>query len=177
MAESVATGETIRIYHECEDGIEKFVPRITDWHLVACQVVTNGDPEGQIFLFHLHTNNVFFFLLTTKYLILYWKNMNKISRKSWISWNATWWRYFNITMISRIDLLPAFSRCVAVQFLSFPWAGTGMWVIIISHELKQWISQSGVREIVSNHYFLSHQWFGSVDIPVLILTHCIGETP
>ena len=29
----------IRIYHECEAGIEKFVPRITKWHRKACPVI------------------------------------------------------------------------------------------------------------------------------------------
>ena len=72
----------IRIPHECEGGIEKSVPRITDWHHKACRVMSNCDPEGQIFLSHPHMNNGFFFLLTTKYLILYWKNMKKASRKS-----------------------------------------------------------------------------------------------
>ena len=43
-------GKSIRICHECE--IEKSVPRITDWHHEACRVMTNGDPEGQIFLTH-----------------------------------------------------------------------------------------------------------------------------
>ena len=33
-------------------------------------------------LSHPHTNYGFFFLLITKYLILYWKNMKKASRKS-----------------------------------------------------------------------------------------------
>ena len=33
--------------------------------------MTNGDPEGQIFLSHPHTINVLFFLLTIKYGILY----------------------------------------------------------------------------------------------------------
>ena len=41
--------KNIRIYHECEGGIEKSVPRITDWHHKACRVMTNGDPEGRIF--------------------------------------------------------------------------------------------------------------------------------
>ena len=57
--------ENISICHECEDGIEKSVPRITDWHHEACRVMTNGDHEGQNFLYHPHTNNGFFFLLTT----------------------------------------------------------------------------------------------------------------
>ena len=57
----------IRIYHECEGGIEKSVPRITDWHHEVCRMMTNGDSEGWIFLTHPHMN----FLLTTTYCILY----------------------------------------------------------------------------------------------------------
>ena len=30
-----------------EGGIEKFVPRITDWHHKACPAMTNGDPGGR----------------------------------------------------------------------------------------------------------------------------------
>ena len=59
---------SIRIYYECEGRIEKSVPRIAVWHHEACQVMTNGDPEGQIFLSYPHTNNGFFFLLTTAFL-------------------------------------------------------------------------------------------------------------
>ena len=62
--------KSISIYHECEGGIEKSVPRFTDWHHEACRVMTIGDCEGQTFLSHPHTNNGFFFLLTNKYLIL-----------------------------------------------------------------------------------------------------------
>ena len=72
----------IRIHYESEGGIEQCVPRITVWHHEACRVMTNGDREEQIFLSYPHPNNGFFFLLTTKYLILYWKNMKKTSRKS-----------------------------------------------------------------------------------------------
>ena len=54
---------SIRIYHECEGGIEKSIPRVAFWHHEACRVMTNGDPEGRIFLSHPHTNNGFFFLL------------------------------------------------------------------------------------------------------------------
>ena len=61
----------IRIHHECEVGMEKYVPRITDWYHKACRVMTNGDDEGRIFLFHPHTSNGLFFLLTTKYFILH----------------------------------------------------------------------------------------------------------
>ena len=58
--------EIISIHHECQGGIEKSVPRITDWHHEAYRVMTIGDRERRIFLSHAHTNNGFFFLLTTK---------------------------------------------------------------------------------------------------------------
>ena len=69
----------IRIHHECEGGIEKSVLRITDWHHEACQVMTNADREGQIFLSHPHTNNRLFFLLTTNTSFYIGKNMKKTS--------------------------------------------------------------------------------------------------
>ena len=47
---------------------------------------------------------------------LYWKNLKKTSRKSWISWDATWWRHFNITMMPRIDLRPVWG----CSFFIFP---------------------------------------------------------
>ena len=62
------------IYHECEGSIEKSVLRIAVWHHEACRVMTNGDPNVQIFLSYPHTNNGFFFLLTTDlfiYLFIY----------------------------------------------------------------------------------------------------------
>ena len=57
--------------------IEKSVPRITDLHHEACQVMTNSDDEGWIFLSHHHTNYGFLLLLTTKYQILYWEKHDK----------------------------------------------------------------------------------------------------
>ena len=51
----------IRIYHECEGRIEKSVSRIAVWYHEACRVMTNGNPEGQIFLSYPHMNNGFFF--------------------------------------------------------------------------------------------------------------------
>ena len=60
----------IRIYHECEGRIEKSVPGIAVWHHEACRVMPKGDPEGQIFLSYLHTNNAFFFLLTTVFFFI-----------------------------------------------------------------------------------------------------------
>ena len=70
--------KNIRIYRECGGGIEKSVPRITDWHHEACRVMTISDCEGRIFLSHPHTNNGFFFLLTTEYLILYMTDMKRL---------------------------------------------------------------------------------------------------
>ena len=57
-----------RIHHSCEGMIEKSVPRIAIWHQEACRVMTNGDPEGRIFLSYPHMNDGFFFLLTTVFL-------------------------------------------------------------------------------------------------------------
>ena len=44
--------------------MEKSVTGMVVWHHEACQVMTNCDPEGQIFLFHPYMNNGSFFLLT-----------------------------------------------------------------------------------------------------------------
>ena len=49
----------VRIYHECEGGIEKSVLRFTVCHYEACRVMTNGDGEGRIFLYHPNTKNFF----------------------------------------------------------------------------------------------------------------------
>ena len=120
--------EIIRIHHECESGIEKSVPRITEWHHELWRVMTNGDHEGRIFLSHPHTNNEFFFLLPTKYFILYWKSMKKSSRKSQIRWDAKWWHHFNITMTSRIDV----RLTCSCSFFIFPTGSYG-YVRIILH--------------------------------------------
>ena len=69
---------TIRVHHESEGGIENSVPRITNWHQEACQVVTNGDREGRIYLSHPYINNGFFFLLTTKYLFYIGKTWKRL---------------------------------------------------------------------------------------------------
>ena len=34
--------ENIRIHHECVGGIEKSVPRMTDWNHEACRVIVLG---------------------------------------------------------------------------------------------------------------------------------------
>ena len=60
-------GENIRIHHQWEVGIRKSITRITVWLYEACRVMTNGDPEGWIFLSHPHSNSGLFFMLTIKY--------------------------------------------------------------------------------------------------------------
>ena len=67
---SVSLLQIIRIYHECEGRIEKSVQRIAVWHHEACRVMTNGDPEGLIFLSYPLTNNGYYFLVTTFYLFI-----------------------------------------------------------------------------------------------------------
>ena len=52
-----------------EGGIEKSGQRITIWHQEACQMMTNSDNAGRIFLYHPQTNNGLFFFFTTKRLI------------------------------------------------------------------------------------------------------------
>ena len=62
-------GHNIRIHHECEDEMEKSVPKIAVWHHKACGEITNEDHKGQMFLFRPHTNNRIFFLLTIDFLL------------------------------------------------------------------------------------------------------------
>ena len=47
----------IRIYYECEGGIEKSAARITVWHHESCRGMTNVDHKVQIFRHHYPTNN------------------------------------------------------------------------------------------------------------------------
>ena len=55
--------ENIRIYHECEDEIEKSVARITDCHHEACRSMTNSYRQGRIYLSNPHKNNGYIFLV------------------------------------------------------------------------------------------------------------------
>ena len=61
----------IRLYHECEGRIERSVPRIAVWHHEACRVMTNGDPEGRIFVSYPHTKNGLLLLLTYVFIYLF----------------------------------------------------------------------------------------------------------
>ena len=74
----IPIGRKIRIHFECDGGIEKSVPRITDWHHEACRVMTYSDREGRIFPTLPHSNSGFFFLHTIKYIILYLKRHPKV---------------------------------------------------------------------------------------------------
>ena len=62
LSSDEGSGETTRIYHDCEGRVEKSVPRIAVWHQEACRVMTNGDPDGRIFLYYPHSNIGYFFL-------------------------------------------------------------------------------------------------------------------
>ena len=74
----IIDAKNIRIYHECESGIEKPVPRITVWHHKACLKMSTGDREGRIFQSHPNTYNGFFLLLTINYLIFILKMIPEV---------------------------------------------------------------------------------------------------
>ena len=78
--ESARSLFTIRIYHKFVGRIEKSIPTIVSWHRDACRVMTNGDPEGRIFLSYPHTNNEFFLLFTIflNFKISFQKSLNTL---------------------------------------------------------------------------------------------------
>ena len=133
MPEQVGSPETvyagrlcdnIRIHHECEGGIEKCVPRITNWHHEACRVITIGDREGRIFLSHPHTNNGAFFLLTTlKYLIYIsktWKRLPENPEYAEMGHGDVIFNFYNDVTDRRAASMRLF------VFLSFLRAGMGV---------------------------------------------------
>ena len=82
-------------------------------------MMTNGDREGRIFLSHPHTNNGFFFLLTTKYLILYWKtSIKRLPENPEYAEMRLCGVIFHYNDVTE--------RIAAVRFLSFPRAGSVM---------------------------------------------------
>ena len=104
----------LRIYHECEGRIEKFVPRITVWHHEACRVMTNGDPEGWIFLSYPHTNNRLAFLAhlirISEILPMDRKSylthaiLLRLSREGyihWWYWNSRTWSYSDVIVMMK----------------------------------------------------------------------------
>ena len=53
----------------------------TEDHRLACRVMINCDPEGQIYLSHPYTNVGFFFLVTIKYGISILKRLINIKKE------------------------------------------------------------------------------------------------
>ena len=104
-----------KINHKYEDGIEKSVLRITNWHHEVA-----GDREGRIFLSHTQTNNGFFFLLTSKHLILHWKKERKKG------FHKTLNRLRYDTVMSFYHFNDITERHAAIRFFSFHRAGTGV---------------------------------------------------
>ena len=69
------------------------VPRIVVWHHEACRVMLNGDSGGRGFLSYPHTNNGFFFLLTTKiyFKISFQKSLNTLRCNfTFMFWVRSW---------------------------------------------------------------------------------------
>ena len=114
--------------NKLEGRIEKSVPRIAVWHHEACWLMTNGDPEGLIFLSYPHTSNGFFFLLTTVfYLFMYFEIRSQRSLNA-SRCNFTGWRYFT------------------------SWVKKNMGKIrFFHHRVKSQISLSGVKEKKHQH--------------------------
>ena len=79
FSRSISKNKKIRIYHEYEGRIEKSVLRIAVWHHEACRVMTNGDPEAQIFLSYPQTNNGLFFCCSPLFLYILFISLKKAS--------------------------------------------------------------------------------------------------
>ena len=86
---------------ECR--IEKSVPRITVWHHEACRVVTNGDPEGRIFISLPHTNYGFIFCSPLNFAFCAWKRLPEVPEYAEMR-DTTWWRHLRITMTSLMTM-------------------------------------------------------------------------
>ena len=117
---------TIRIHHKCEGGIEKIHPKDQGWHHGICQVMTKGDPERQNYLSHPHTHDGFFFLLTTKYLIILGKTLKRLPESP----EYAGMQHGDIILTLQYQQGSTYGqRAVDLQlfvFLSFPRGGTGM---------------------------------------------------
>ena len=124
--------ENIRIHHECKGGIEKSIPRITDTRLAKWwqTVITRDDFFYPILIIFL------IFLLTTKYLILCKTNIDKASRNSWIFWDATLWRHFNIQWRHRSK---SDQRSTDVWLFGFYLSLVNVWVCEINR-IHHWCS-------------------------------------
>ena len=89
--------------------------------------MTNGDREGQSFVSHPHTKHLFFFLLTTKYLILYSKNMKKLPESP----DNAEMRHVDVILILqwRHELTSGQGVADMFVFISFPRASKSMFDI------------------------------------------------
>ena len=76
------------------------------------------------FFYPILTHNDFFYI-TFYYIWKIWTNFQKFLNTLRCDIHMTWWRYFNITMTSRIDLQPAFGWRTAARFICFAPVGTG----------------------------------------------------
>ena len=103
-------------------------------HRLASRGLLSDDKRwspGTDFLSHSHMNNRFFFLLTTKHLILYWNSVKKASRIFCIRWDAEKWGHFYITKTSWNGVR---TRCCSLFFfLSHGLARSCVWEISILH--------------------------------------------
>ena len=111
----------VRIFHECEGGVEKSFPRITNWHNKACRVMTICNRETWIFLSHPHTSNVFYFLLITKCLIYVGKTQKRIPENP----KYAEMRHGDVILTLQWRHKSTWGQRAGVLFLSFPRAGTG----------------------------------------------------
>ena len=129
----------------CGFGIEKSVQMITVWHHKACRVITNSDPEGQIFLSHLHTNNGFFFLLNIKYRTLCYNQIRPLEVPEY-----TWYDDVTLTQqCSHLTTMCMSSNTTNVQPSSDS-LGKITWVNKIFYpRVKSQISVSGVQILLS----------------------------
>ena len=92
-------GGIIRIYQECDGGIERSMPRITVWHHEACQVVIIGYPSGRFFfLSYPHTNNALSSCSPSNFALLFHKGSQKILIT--LRRDMTLRRHFTISMTS-----------------------------------------------------------------------------
>ena len=67
------------MYHECEGGIKKSVPRIAVGHHKACRVTTNGDGEGRIFFYPILTQIILYIFFHAYHLFCIFLKLPEVS--------------------------------------------------------------------------------------------------
>ena len=88
-------------------------------------MMTIGDHKGWIFISHPHTNNIFFLFSHHVEQHFLWKEHKKASRNPEFAEmrHRYVFKHYNNVMDR---CAPECCQCVAVRFLSFQWASTGM---------------------------------------------------